>query len=339
MINFGCDYSEGAHEEILSALCRTNREQSEVYGDDRYSEEAKQLIREKLECPACEIHFLCGGTQTNIVALSHMLRPHQAVIAAEIGHIGVHETGAIEAAGHKVITVCAEDGKLVPERVLEALDAHADFHMVRPKAIYLSNATEIGTVYRREELAALRNLCDARGLYLYIDGARLASAITSADGDASFADYAKFADAFYIGGTKNGALFGEALVIVNNALKKDIRYTIKQRGALLAKGRLLGVQFGVLFRDGLYERLGAHANRMAGLLKQGLREQGFSFMVDSNTNQQFPILSNEQIARLEKKCVFHRWGDYGADRGVVRFVTSWATEEKDVEALLSFLSE
>lgn len=338
MIGFQNDYSEGAHEQIIAVLSQGNREQSEVYGDDSYSDNAKRLIREQLQQPNCEIRFLIGGTQTNLVAISHFLRPHQAVIAADTGHINVHETGAIEATGHKVIAVRTEDGKLTPAHIEAVLNEHTDFHMVQPKMVYLSNATEIGTIYRKAELASLREICDQRGLFLYIDGARLASALTSKDNDVAFSDYPRFADAFYIGGTKNGALFGEALVIVNEAYKKDIDYTIKQRGALLAKGRMLGLQFEALFQDGLYEVLGAHANQMAEKLKQGLLKAGYTFLCSSDTNQQFPILEKSLIEKLSAKYTFNVCQEIDALHSVVRFVTSWATTEAAVDALLGDLA-
>lgn len=337
MIAFRGDYSEGAHERIMEALLRTNREQTEVYGEDAYSERAKALIREKIGCASAKIRFLVGGTQTNQVAIAHMLRPHQAVIATKLGHINVHETGAIEATGHKVLTVEPENGKVTSARVVEVMEAHADYHMVQPKLVYISNSTEIGTVYTRAELAALRAVCDRYGLYLYVDGARLAMALTAEDSDLALLDYPAYADAFYIGGTKNGALFGEALVVVNQGLQADLSYTVKQRGGLLAKGRLLGLQFATLFEGNLYEELGLHANRMGMKLRQGFSVKGYDPAIDSNTNQQFFVLEETLLTQLAERYAFQRIEAAGSSACCVRFVTSWATQPEQVEALLSDL--
>lgn len=337
MISFRGDYSEGAHERILEALSKTNREQTEVYGDDRYTQNAKRLIQEKLNCNQCMIRFLVGGTQTNQVAISHFLRPHQAVIATAFGHINVHETGAIETTGHKVIAVEANDGKLRPAHVRQVMAEHTDFHMVQPKMVYISNTTEIGTVYKKAELIALREICDVYGLYLYVDGARLAMALTAADNDITLADYARYTDAFYIGGTKNGALFGEALVVVNQSLQEDLDYSIKQQGALLAKGSVLGLQFETLFTGGLYEMLGQNANAMAQKLKNGLKEKGYAFMIDSPSNQQFVIMDNAVAEEMNKEFIFKPWAPIDETKSIVRFVTSWATTAEQVESLLGAL--
>ena len=337
MISFRGDYSEGAHEDILQAIMETNREQTEVYGDDQYSIQAKELIKENFECKDSEIRFLVGGTQTNQVAIHHFLRPHQAVIATKLGHVSTHETGAIEAVGHKVIAVDTIDGKITPNQIQAVMDEHTDFHMVQPKMVYISNSTEIGTIYKKAELIALRKICDQYGLYLYLDGARMAMALTSEENDIELSDYPKYTDAFYIGGTKNGALFGEALVIVNKALQIDIDYSIKQQGALLAKGRLLGVQFKTFFTNDLYKKLGQNANQMAQKLKKGFKQKNYSFMIDSPTNQQFVIMDNKLITEMNKKFIFKKWAPLDKDRSIVRFVTSWATTSQQVEALLNDL--
>lgn len=337
MISFRGDYSEGAHERILEALARTNRQQTQVYGDDEYTKNARDLIGRRLGCDKCMIRFLIGGTQANQVAISHFLRPHQAVIATAYGHINVHETGAIEATGHKVIAVRADDGKLRPELIRRVMEEHTDFHMVQPKMAYISNTTEIGTVYSKNELLALREACDQYGLYLYLDGARLAMALTAAGSDLSLADYAKYTDAFYIGGTKNGALFGEALVVVNEKLQEDLDYSIKRQGALLAKGRLLGLQFEALFTGDLYEALGRHANEAAQALKAGLQAKGYKFMIDSPSNQQFIFMDNQVAAELNKRFAFKEWAPVDDKTSIVRLVTSWATTRAQVDAFLEAL--
>jgi threonine aldolase len=260
MYSFSCDYSEGAHQRILSALFDTNMEQTEGYGLDRYSLLAQDAIKENIGRNDVDIHFIPGGTQTNMIAISAFLRPHEAVVSAATGHVNVHETGAIEATGHKVVTVESRDGKLRPETILPVLEFHSDEHMVKPRLVYISDTTELGTVYSKSELAALSAFCREKRLMLYLDGARLGSALCSPGSDVTLGDLARLTDAFYIGGTKNGALFGEALVIVSGALKEDFRFHIKQKGALLAKGRMLGLQFYELFRGGLFFELARHAN-------------------------------------------------------------------------------
>ncbi|NMA69163.1 MAG: low specificity L-threonine aldolase [Desulfitobacterium sp.] len=336
MISFNNDYSEGAHPRILEALCNTNLVQDNGYGEDQYCQQARELLQEKLGSKDVDIHFFTGGTQTNLVAISAFLRPHEAAIAAETGHIFVHETGAIEATGHKVLTVPTKDGKLTPSQIQEILDGHGDEHMVKPKLVYISNTTEVGTVYSKGELKELRGFCQENNLLLYMDGARLGSALVSEGMDLQFADLPKLFDAFYIGGTKNGALLGEALVICREDLKEDFRYHMKQKGALLAKGRVLGMQFLELFRDNLYLDLAAHANLMANKLREGCQELGVSFLVDSPSNQIFPILPNEVIQKLRAKYIFATWSKADEDRSAIRLVTSWATKE---EAVYSFLED
>jgi threonine aldolase len=293
MISFKNDYSEGAHPRILKTLMETNLEQAEGYGLDRFCLEAAELIRQRMGGEDVDIHFLSGGTQTNLIAISSFLKPHEAAIAAQTGHIFVHEAGAIESTGHKVLSVISGNGKLTPEKIQPVLDFHTDEHMVKPRLVYLSNPTELGTVYSRQELTELRSFCDDRGLVLYVDGARLGSALCVPETGLDLAGMAQLTDAFYIGGTKCGALIGEALVIRPPSLKQDFRFHLKQKGALLSKGRLLGIQFLELFRDDLYFQLARHANRMAGLLKNALEAFGFGFLTDSPTNQIFPILRTD----------------------------------------------
>ena len=341
MHSFKNDYTENAHPRILQALLDTNMEQDEGYGLDRHSMAAAQSIREHLgedaDARNAAIHFLCGGTQTNLTAISAFLRPHEAVVAAETAHICVHETGAIEATGHKIITVPSADGKLRPDGIQKVLDLHpGDEHMVKPRLIKISNSTEIGTVYNKHELEDLSGFCKEKGLLLYADGARLGAALASEGNDLSLADMRRLTDAFYIGGTKNGALMGEALIIGNDALKEDFRYHMKQKGGLLAKGRVLGIQFEELFRGGLFFQLARHANRMAQIIAAGLKDRGYGFLTDSPSNQIFPILPGELIARLQKKWAFYVWQKIDDERDAIRLVTSWATRE---EAAREFLEE
>jgi len=331
-LSFRNDYSEGAHPRLLQALAQIGNEQNAGYGLDRHSELAAGLIRTQIACAGADVHFLVGGTQTNLVAMAAFLRPHEAVIAADSGHIATHETGAIEATGHKVLTVPTPDGKLTPALVQRVLEAHSTEHMVRPRLVYVSNTTEVGTVYSKAELTALRALCQRHGLYLYLDGARIAAALAVAGNDLSLADVAALTDAFYLGGTKNGALLGEALVIVHDALKPDVRFIIKQRGAMLAKGAVIGAQFQALFRDGLFFDLATHADAQARRLREALVAAGIAFAFDSPSNQLFPILPTSVVEQLEDKYEFHRWQPHGQGYQVIRLVTSWATSETAVQA-------
>lgn len=327
MYSFKNDYSEGAHPRIMQALLDTNLEQTDGYGTDPHCERARALIREKIACPEADVHFLVGGTQANLTVVAAALRPYQAVVAAHTGHVCVHETGAIEATGHKVVSMPSPDGRLTPAMVEEACGLHTDEHMVQPKMVYISDSTEVGTLYRKAELEALHDTCRALGLYLFLDGARLSAALTAETNDLSLPDLARLCDVFYLGGTKCGALFGEAVVIVNDALKPDFRYLIKQRGGMLAKGRLLGIQFESLFEDGLYLELGARANRLGMRMKRAISESGFSFASDSYTNQQFAVLPDALVEALGGHYKFERNGKPDAGHTVVRFVTSWATDE------------
>ncbi|WP_346886660.1 low specificity L-threonine aldolase [Clostridium sp. UBA4395] len=336
MYSFKNDYSEGAHPRILEALIKCNMEQSEGYGEDIFTARAIKLIKEKIRREDVDVHLLVGGTQTNLTALSAFLRPHEAVIAANTGHVLVHETGAIEATGHKVISVDVEDGKLTRKNIEAVIEEHTDEHMVKPKLVYISNSTEIGTIYKREEVEELSEVCKKHNLYLYVDGARLGSALCSSENNMKIYELAQLVDAFYIGGTKGGALMGEALVICRDTLKKDFRYHIKQKGALLAKGRLLGIQFEELFKDNLYFDLATHANNMAQILKKGIEDAGYSFMINSSSNQVFPILPNKLINSLEKKYLFMTWEKIDKENSAIRLVTSWATNE---EKVLEFIAD
>lgn len=333
MYSFKNDYSEGAHPRILQALADSNLEQEEGYGEDKFTLQAVEHIKGHIRQDV-DIHLLPGGTQTNFTAISAFLRPHEAVISAATGHIHVHETGAVEAVGHKIVTVESSTGKLSADNIQKVLDFHIDEHMVKPRLVYISNSTEIGTIYSRAELQSLREMCIKNKLYLFMDGARLGSALTAKGNDLTLADIASLVDAFYIGGTKNGALIGEALVICREELKEDFRYHMKQRGALLAKGRLLGLQFLELFRDNLFFDLASHANNMAALLREGISHAGYDFLTQAPSNQLFPILPNRVIAELEKNYGFYVWSRVDENNSAIRLVTSWATKEAVVVKFL-----
>ncbi|MEG0803772.1 MAG: beta-eliminating lyase-related protein [Pygmaiobacter sp.] len=340
MISFSNDYSEGACPEILEALCRENYLQNDAYGCDAHCAAAAAAIKALCRRDDLDVHFLVGGTPVNLISLTAFLRPYQAAIAVDSGHIASHEAGSIEATGHKVCTISGKDGKLTPALVREVLAHHnMPEHMVQPKLVYISNSTEIGTIYTKAELQELRRVCDAFGLYLYLDGARLASALTAAGSDVTLADLAQLCDAFYIGGTKNGALIGEALVVVNDVLKTDFRYIEKQRGGMLAKGWLIGLQFEQLLQNDLYFSLARHANAMAEKLRAGFAAHGVSFFAPSPTNQLFPILPKKAIAALEQQYVFQFWDHVDDTHDAVRFVTSWATPEEHVDTFLLDLAK
>jgi threonine aldolase len=337
MYSFKNDYSEGAHPRILNALMESNFVQVDGYGEDCYTRKAVELLKERMERSDVDIHLLSGGTQTNLTALAAFLRPHEAAMAASTGHILGHETGAIEATGHKIISIEAEDGKLTPSHLEAVLDAHPDEHMVKPKLVYISNSTEIGSIYKKNELVQLREFCEKNNLILFMDGARLGSALCSTENDLKLSDLPTLVDAFYIGGTKNGALIGEALVICRDSLKEDFRYHLKQRGALLAKGRLLGIQFLELFRDNLFFDLAIHANKMAELLRVEISNANIKFLTQSPSNQIFPILPNAVITELQNKYSFHIWEKVDSDHAAIRLVTSWATKEAMVLAFIADL--
>lgn len=330
MYSFKNDYSEGAHSRILNALVETNLEQTDGYSTDYHTGKAIELLKRKMDCEDADIHLLVGGTQVNLTAISAFLRSHQAVIGADTSHVNCHETGAIESTGHKVITMKTDDGKLTSNLIQKVVDAHTDEHMVQPKLVYISNSTELGTLYKKSELEELHKCCKENNLLLYLDGARLGSALVSEENDLTLADIAKLTDAFYIGGTKNGALFGEALVICKESLKEDFRYFIKQKGGLLAKGRLLGIQFEELFKDDLYFDIARHANNMAILLKSAIKERGYEFLTDSSTNQQFPIMPNDIVKKISEKYSFNIERVIDSENSVIRLVTSWATNEENV---------
>lgn len=337
MIHFDSDYMAGAHPEILEALVRTNMEHTAGYGNDPYTAEAKALIRKAVGVEDAQVFFLVGGTQTNATVIDGILARHEGVVAADSGHIAVHESGAIEASGHKVLTLPHHEGKLRAEEVERYIeDFYADEtypHMVAPGMVYISQPTEYGTIYSLAELEALGAVCRKHAIPLYIDGARLGYGLKAEGADFTLKDVARIADVFYIGGTKVGALFGEAVVVTNPRLLRNLFPLVKQHGALLAKGRLLGLQFGVLFRDGLYERIGEKAVKHAITIRESFRKAGYEVVIESPTNQQFLRLPNEVIDRLRQDMSFDYWGSRGEQESIVRFVTSWATTDEDISRL------
>lgn len=341
MIRFNCDYLEGAHPKILEKMMETNFVQTPGYGEDEYCERAREIIKEKCGVQDAYVQFLVGGTQTNLTVIASILRPYQGVLSAATGHINVHETGAIEATGHKVLALPSGDGKITATQVQEFYDAHwadeSHEHIVQPGMVYISHPTENGTLYKKDELKALYETCQKLGLPVFLDGARLGYGLMSEGSDLTWEDIAAYTDVFYIGGTKVGALFGEAVVITNPALTKDFRYMIKQRGGMLAKGRLLGIQFLTLLEDGLYEEIAGKAVKQAMHLKEAFLEKGYPLFYNSYTNQQFPIMPKEHLEQLKEKYSFELWAPLDDEYSAVRFCTSWATRDEDVEALIADL--
>lgn len=340
MLYFVNDYCEGAHEAILKRLIETNMEKLDGYGMDPYCESAKEKIREACECPNADVTFLVGGTQTNAVVIGSMLNRYEGVVSAKTGHVSVHEAGAIEYTGHKVLEIPEKDGKIdaqVLRQYLETFyqDGNHD-HMVFPGMVYISHPTEYGTLYTKAELKAISEVCKSFEIPLFLDGARLGYGLVSKGTDLTLADIAHLVDVFYIGGTKVGAFCGEAVVFPNGAPKHFITM-VKQQGALLAKGRLLGIQFDTLFTDDLYLKISENAIQTAEVLKQALKERGYQFYVDSPTNQIFVILEDHQKERLEKRVAFSFWEKMDESHTVVRFATSWATKMEDVKALIEIL--
>lgn len=337
MIYFHNDYSEGCHAKVLEKLIATNLEQTPGYGEDHHCAHAADLIRKLCGRDDLAVHFLVGGTQANLTVIDAALRPHQAALGASSAHINVHETGAVEATGHKVLTVPSADGKITAQQVRTVVEAHrasGSFeHEVQPKLVYISNPTELGTLYSLAELEALSSSCHELGLYLFMDGARLGYGLVSRDNDVTFEDIARLCDVFYIGGTKVGALFGEAVVISNSAIKEDFRYLIKQHGGMLAKGRLLGVQFTALLEDGLYIEISRQAVKFADQIRDTLNRIGASYLIPGTTNQIFPILSDGFLNELAKKFMFTEMERVDENHRAVRFCTSWASTQVNVDAL------
>ena len=338
--SFKNDYSEGAHPRILDALIKYNLTQQNGYGLDEYSLNAAKFIRDKCAAPNASVHFISGGTQANLTMISAFLRPHESVVSALTGHIFTNESGAIEATGHKIHGVETADGKLRPQDVQNILDAHQNVpHQLKQRLVYISNSTEIGTIYSKKELQELYEFCQNKNLILFMDGARLGHALTAETSDMSLADIAKYTDAFYLGGTKNGALIGEAIVINNPALQDEFGFHLKQKGALLAKGRLLGIQFEELMRDNLYFELADHANRQAMKIKEAFEEIGCDFLAETFTNQIFPVLSAKQIDQLSEKYDFYIWKKIDSERSAIRLITSWSTTDETVAGFINEVKE
>ena len=338
MYSFNNDYSEGACPEVLMAILQENDGQSNTYGLDNYSLEAADLIKEACQDKNIDVHFIAGGTPCNILGVLACLKAYEAVICVDSGHINVHETGSIEATGHKILTAKGLDGKLLPEEIEYLYLNRMEDHMVVPKMVFISNASELGTIYTKKELQEIRKVCDKYNLYLYLDGARLGSALVAENNDLTLKDINELTDMFYIGGTKNGILFGEAMVISNDNLKENFRYLLKQRGFMLAKSRILGVQFKALFTDDLYFRLARNAQIMAKQLKEILLNHGFKLFSNTTTNQLFFIIDNNTIKELKKNYEFEIWEAYDENSSVVRFVTSWATSQEVIEEFKEYLN-
>lgn len=333
------DYSEGAHPRILEAFSRTNLQQERGYGIDSFAIEAERLIKEKIGKPQAKVYFVSSGTHANLICVASLLKPYESVIAPDNGHANVHEAGAIEATGHKINVVPGIAGKIIPKAIQEIVASHTDEHTVKPRAVYISQATELGTVYSKKELQDLYDICKKSGLYLYIDGARIGNAVMSKNSDLDLRDIANLCDIFYIGGTKNGALLGEAIVIVNPNLQENFRHHLRQRGGLFAKARAVTVQFAELFRDNLYLENAKHANDMAEKLAAGIKKCGYSFLNEPVANQIFPIFPNKIIEKMEKEFGFYVWSKIDADNSAVRLVTSWATKESAVDEFLDELNK
>lgn len=340
MYNFKNDYSEGAHPNILNKLIETNLVQHLGYGEDDYSNQAKEILKQKIANTEASIYFVSGGTQTNLLVISTLLQVHEAVISAKTGHIYAHETGAIEATGHRVITVDTAEGKIKPTDIQKVLNDYSlRPHVVKPKMVYVSNSTEIGTIYSKTELQQLSEFCKAKNLLLFLDGARLGHALTAENNDLTLADIAQLTDVFYIGGTKNGALLGEAIVFNNPNLAPEFDYVLKQKGALLAKGRLLGIQFLELFKEDLYFDLAKHANTMAMKIANAVKTNGYSFLTQSTTNQIFPILPKKLIEKLNQKYLFYEWAVIDENKSAIRLITSWTTDESKVDEFIADLGQ
>ena len=336
--SFKNDYSEGCHPAILQALLQHNLDQQAGYGEDEYSLKAKALIREKINNQHSAIYFVSGGTQANLIVISSILKPYQCVISASSGHILNNETGAIEATGHKVLSIETADGKLRPSDIIPALENHRNVpHQVMPKLVYISNSTELGTIYLAKELEELSAFCRQNNLFLFMDGARLGHGLTSEISDLTLEKVAAFTDVFYLGGTKNGALIGEAIVINNPVLQEDFAFNIKQKGALLAKGRLLGIQFLELMKDNLYFDLAQHANQQAMKIKKALQKRGAAFLADTYTNQIFPILHHHLIEVLSENFEFYVWKKTDENFSAVRLITSWSTGDEAVNRFIEII--
>jgi len=336
--SFKNDYSEGCHSNILEALVSSNLDQQAGYGEDQYSLEAKELIKQKINNRDSAVYFVSGGTQANLIVISSVLKPYQCVVSAGTGHILNNETGAIEATGHKIISIPKEDGKLAPEDIIPVLESHRNVpHQVMPKLVYISNSTELGTIYSLKELENLSGFCKENNLYLFMDGARLGHGLTAETSDLTLEDVAALTDIFYLGGTKNGALIGEAIVINHKDLQQDFAFNIKQKGALLAKGRLLGIQFLELMKNDLYFELAKHANQQAMKMKMAMKERGVQFLSETFTNQIFPVLDHDLIEKLSGKFEFYIWKKIDERSSAIRLITSWNTDDKPINEFIEII--
>ena len=334
---FKNDYSELAHPDILNALMKYSKEQNVTYGLDYHSKNAEELIKKTFNSKNGKVYFFAGGTQTNMTFISYCLKPYEAVISINGGHINVHETGSVEGSGHKIIAVNGRNGKIYPKDIIEVMNSFNDEHMVKPKMVYISNSTEIGTIYSKQELLELREITNKYGLYLFLDGARLASALTSKENDVDPTLLGEIVDAFYVGGTKNGLLFGEALVVNNPKLQEDFRYHIKNKGAMLAKGYAVGIQFEEAFRSGLYFELAKKANLTADMIREAFKELNIK-MIDSPTNQVFGYFKKDKALKIVDKFGVEIWSKED-DVYCLRFVTSFLSEKEDIDVLINYLRE
>lgn len=335
--SFKNDYSEGAHPRVLNALLESNLTQMNGYGLDEFSLNAKRIIQQKIKNDQAKVFLVSGGTQANLIAISAFLRPHESVVSASTGHIFTNESGAIEATGHKVHAIETQDGKICSNDIQKIIDVHQNKpHQVKQKLVYISNSTEVGTIYSKEELINLFEFCQENNLYFFVDGARLGHALTAETNDLTLEDFGKYSDAFYLGGTKNGALIGEAIVINNKELQEEFGFHLKQKGAMLAKGRLLGIQFQELLKDDLYFELAKHANQQAMKIKEAFLNLGFEFLSETFTNQIFPILKQSQIEQLSINFDFYVWKKIDDNRSAIRLITSWSTID---EIVTEFINE
>lgn len=338
MFSFENDYSEGACAQVLDALVKTNYEQVSGYGLDKYCKKAAEIIKKEINNENVDVHFIPGGTPCNTLTVS-LLKPYEAVICADTGHINTHETGSVEATGHKIIPIPAVDGKITAKQIELTVSKFPDEHMVKPAMVFIANPTELGTIYSKQELTTISDMCKAHGLYLYIDGARLASGLTAQTNDLTMSDICELSDIFYIGGTKNGALYGEALIIKNDELKPNFRYLIKQKLAMMAKARVMGVEFIALFQDDLYYKLAKQANLCAQTLKTVLTHFGMELYVDTYTNQIFAIVENNLLNKIKKEYIVTDWGKYDETHTIVRFVCSWNTKMQDIKNFTDYLTK
>lgn len=334
--SFKNDYSEGCHPKVIEKLIVANTSQQSGYGLDDYSKEAERLILESCNAQDSKVFFVSGGTLANLLVIDALLKPYEAIISANSGHINLNEAGAIENTGHKILSINSKDGKLSPEMIFPIIESTQNFpHQVKPKMVYISNSTELGTIYSKSEVESLSKFCKQNNLYFFMDGARLGHALMSQKSDLSLKDIAELTDVFYIGGTKNGAMFGEAVVVNKYQILQDFPFYIKQNGGLLAKGRFLGVQFIALFSDGLYFDLAKNANLQAEKLKKKFGSKGIKFLTETSTNQIFPILNNQQIEQLSQNFDFYVWEKINENQSAIRLITSWATSDEVIDFFLS----